>query len=247
MSNSNLWITRFNPSTKCRLRLFCFAYAGGGASVFRTWFKSLPPDIEVCAIRLPGRENRINELPFRQIPALIAALTPVVMPYLAQQPFAFFGHSLGALVSFELACALCAQHNLLPTRLLVSACHAPQLPRLEDPLHQLSDAEFIAGLRRLNGIPDVVLQNEDLLRLVIPALRADFTMFENYTYREGAPLPCPISAFGGFGDKDLPREVIDAWREQTEASFTLRMLPGDHFFMHSAQRLLLRFIVQDLA
>ncbi|MBN2005972.1 MAG: thioesterase [Anaerolineae bacterium] len=239
------WVAHSGVLPNRRLRLFCFAYAGGGASVFRLWPKLLPHDVEVFALRLPGRENRIKESPFTHMTSLVDALVPSILPYL-DGPFAFFGHSLGALVSFELTRALYTCHGVLPRRLMVSACPAPQKMRVENPLHAMPDVEFIAALQRLNGLPDAVLQNEDLLSVMLPTLRADFTVFETYAHQPGPSLPCAISAFGGLRDVDLPREKIAAWNDQTSGAFVLRMLPGDHFFIHDTRNLLLRFVAQDI-
>lgn len=239
------WVAHSGALPNRRLRLFCFAYAGGGASVFRPWPKSLPHDVEVFALRLPGRENRIKQAPFTRMTALVDALLPSLLPYL-DGPFAFFGHSLGALVSFELTRALYARHGVVPRRLLVSACPAPQTMAVEKPLHTMPDAEFMAALQRLNGLPDAVLQNKELLAMMLPTLRADFAVFETYAYQPGPPLPCAISAFGGLRDVDLSREKIAAWNDQTGGAFALRMFPGDHFFIHSAQDLLLRFVARDI-
>ncbi len=238
------WVAHSGASLDRRLRLFCFAYAGGGASVFRPWATALPPALEVFALRLPGRENRIKEAPFVRMTALIDALLPTILPYL-NGPFAFFGHSLGALVSFELARALCERHSMVPRRLLVSACPAPQIARAGKALHTMPDAEFIAALQRLNGLPEAVLQNHELLEMLIPTLRADFAVYETYSFQPGPPLPCAISAFGGLRDTDIAREKLTAWNEQTANDFVVRMLPGDHFFIQSAQELLLRFVAQD--
>lgn len=239
------WVAHSRASQNRRLRLFCFAYAGGGASVFRPWPRLLPDAVEIFALRLPGRENRIKEPPFTHIASLVDSLVPDTLPYL-DGPFAFFGHSLGALVSFELTRALYTRHGIAPRQLFVSACLAPQVMEVKTPLHTMPEAGFIAALQRLNGLPDAVLQNQELLGMMLPTLRADFAVFETYVYQPGPPLPCAISAFGGLRDVDAPRTKIANWSEQTSNNFTLRMLPGDHFFIHSAQELLLRFITQDI-
>lgn len=239
------WITQRKVNSQSRLRLFCFPYAGSGASVFRTWGNDLPVEIEVCPIQLPGREDRLREAPFSQLVPLVETLTQVLSPFL-DLPFAFFGHSMGAMISFELARHLHALHSSGPALLFVSGCRAPQLAYSGQPLHQLPGAEFMKELRCLNGTPEAVLQNTELMKLLEPILRADFATLETYTYSPGNPLLCPIVAFGGTQDRRVKREHLAAWREQTKVSFKLHMLPGDHFFLNSARIQLLQTIQREL-
>lgn len=239
------WLPRLRPNPQARLRLFCFPYAGGGAAVFHTWPRSLPSQVDVCPVQLPGREARLSEPPFTHITPLLQALASAVQPYL-DMPFAFFGHSLGALISFELARWLRRQNQPGPLHLLVSGLRAPQAPNPEPPIYLLPDAEFIQKLRRLNGLPQAVLDDAELMQLMLPLLRADMTVYETYVYTAEAPLDCPISAFGGLQDRVATRDNMAAWRDQTSRAFTLRMLPGDHFFLHSAQALLLQALSHDL-
>jgi medium-chain acyl-[acyl-carrier-protein] hydrolase len=244
-SSSNSWIDRIRPKPYAHLRLFCFPYAGGGASIFRTWVNDLPPDVEVCSVQLPGRENRLMERPFTRLPSLIHSLAKALFPYL-DIPFAFFGHSMGALISFELARELHRQNSPGPLHLFVSAHRAPQVPRLQSPIHQLSKAAFKEKLYCLNGTSQEVLQNEELMQFLLPLLRADFAVCETYVYSSQALLNCSISAFGGLQDKEVSYHDLEKWRDQTDRSFTLRMLPGNHFFVKSAQSLLLQAVSQDL-
>jgi medium-chain acyl-[acyl-carrier-protein] hydrolase len=239
------WIILPKPNPQARLRLFCFSYAGGGASVFHPWPDLLPPEIEIYAIQFPGREGRLRESPFTRLLPLVQTLTQVLRPYL-NPPFAFFGHSLGALVGFELARHLRRQRESEPLHLFVSGHRAPQMPDPDPPIHQLPESAFIAELRRLNGTPEEVLQNKELMELMIPLLRADFAIHETYVYTPEAPLVCPISAFGGLQDDKVSRDNLVAWRDQTDGAFTLRMFPGDHFFLHSAQIQLLQAVSRDL-
>ncbi len=242
MSTAN-WIIRTHTSP--RLRLFCFPYAGGGASIYRTWASKLPPAVEVCPIYLPGRENRIREKLFTHISPLVQALADALQPHL-DRPFAFFGHSLGALVAFELTRHL--RRNQLPTpEYLFAAAHrAPQYPQHGSAVHQLPDPEFIRAVRRLGGTPEAVLQHEELMQMLLPILRADFTIYETYVYDDKPPLACPISAFGGEQDHTVSVQELEGWHAQTLAAFSLRILPGNHFFLHSGQDLLLQSISQDL-
>lgn len=234
-----------NPHPRRRARLFCFPYAGGGSSAYLPWVNEIAPEIEICPVQLPGREGRMRERPFTQMGPLIETLAEVLQPYL-DVPFAFYGHSLGALISFELARQLRRQHGLTPIQLLVSGCHAPQIPLSDEPIHQLSDEEFVQALRRFNGTPDAVLQDADLMRLLLPLLRADFAVYETYTYTSAEPLSCPIAAYGGLHDFRASRESVEAWKQQTEHKFVFRMYAGDHFFIHTKRRVLLQGLHQDM-
>ncbi len=227
------------------MRLFCFPYAGGGVHAFRAWADNLPKTVEVCPVQLPGRGARMMEAPFTQMLPLVQAAAEALLPHL-DKPFAFFGHSMGALVSFEVARWLRRQSGPEPIHLFVSGCFAPDIPD-PYPLHNLPDPELLEGLRRLNGMPQEALENAELMRLLLPTLRADCTVTETYTYTDEPPLNCPISAFGGLQDHLVGRTHLEAWRQQTTAFFSLRMFPGDHFFLHSAQPLLLRILSRELS
>ncbi|MGD8212189.1 MAG: thioesterase II family protein [Desulfobacterales bacterium] len=228
---NDVWIKRSRQDPQTRFRLFCFPYAGGGASFFRTWRERLGPDIEVCAVQLPGREERLTETPFVKLSSLIDVLTEVLYPYL-DLPFAFFGHSLGSLISFELTRRLRRQKAPGPMQLFVSGHRAPQIPDPDPPIHHLPDAEFIEELGRFNGTPKAVLENPELMEVFMPLLRSDIGLDETYVYDHEAPLDCPISAFGGLEDKEVSREELAGWHDQTRSRFNIQMFPGDHFFLN---------------
>lgn len=240
------WITCPKPNPQARLRLFCFSYSGGGASMFRTWSNELPLDIEVCPVQLPGREERLREPPFTRLVPLVQTVAHVLRPYL-DVPFVFFGHSMGALICFEVARELRKQYSLIPIHLFVSSYRAPQIPDPDPPIYQCPEAEFVEEVsRRYDGIPEEVLQSAELMELVLPILRADFTICDTYVYSREDPLDCPISAFGGLEDHRVSREDLAAWRDQTRSSFSLQMLPGKHFLPQSAKVLLLQAVSQNL-
>ena len=240
------WVTCPKPNPQARLRLFCFPYAGGAASLFRTWSEELPAGVEVCPVQLPGRESRFREARYTRLMPLVHALGDVIQPYLTL-PFAFFGHSMGALISFELARYLRRQNAPMPGRLFVSAHRAPHLPDPKAPIYNLPDSQFLEELRLLNGMPREVLENAELMELMLPLLRADFAIAETYAYTEDAPLACPISAFGGLADSEVSSEEVAAWRAQTLGNFTVRMLPGDHFFLFKQRSTLLQAISEEAA
>lgn len=246
MASTNSWLIFPKPNLQPKLRLFCFPYAGAGASVFYSWSNKLPSDIEVCAVQLPGRESRIAETPFTRLDPLIEALTPVLAPNL-ELPFAFFGHSVGALICFELACQLRRQKLPTPLHLFVSARRAPQIPLSQFPVHQLPEPAFVERIRHFSGTPWEVLQNPELMSLFLPILRADLAINETYVYQPEAPLSSSISAFGGFYDPEVTMEELDAWRDLTSSNFSLLMFPGDHFFIKSETNALLAAISEDLS
>lgn len=239
------WIAFRTPNPQARLRLFCFPYAGTGASIFRTWSDGLPADVEVCPIQFPGRGTRLMETPFTRLAPLVQTLAQALAPLL-DKPFAFFGHSLGALVGFEVARQLRRQSGVQPVRLFVSADRAPQIPPRDRPIHALPEREFLVELRRLNGIPEKVWEDAELMQIMLPVLRADFAAYETYVYPTEPPLDCFIASFGGLEDMKVSRSDLEAWRDQTSASFSLRMFPGDHFFLNATQPLLLQVLAQQL-
>ncbi|WP_437654253.1 thioesterase II family protein [Sorangium sp. So ce1182] len=239
-STSDTWVGCPRPNPASRLRLFCFPYAGGGASAYSTWWRELPAHTELCAIRLPGREARMSEPPFDRLTPLVQALATAIEGWLTK-PFAFYGHSLGSLVSFELARELRRRGAPLPRHLFVSGRRAPHLP-VAAPLHGLSDAAFLAWLRRMGGTPEEVLREPELLALFLPVLRADVAVNEVEPFVPGPPLDCPISAFGGLDDERASRADIEAWRELTRGPFRVEMFPGGHFFVRSAREPLLRSV-----
>lgn len=239
------WVTFPRPNPTASLRLFCFSYAGGGTAFFSAWVPLLPAALELCPIRLPGRESRLSEKPYTRVSAMVPPLVENLRPYL-DRPFAFFGHSLGGFVSFETARALRQAGLPQPQRLFISGVRAPHLPDPEVSMYTLSDQEFINRMRQLNGTPEEVLQHTELLALMMPVLRADFEASDTYTYVPEPPLTCSITAFGGNADPRASRAQLEAWREHTTNDFNVEMIPGDHFFLHSARDTLLQALARGL-
>ncbi|HEX2282231.1 MAG TPA: alpha/beta fold hydrolase [Thermomicrobiales bacterium] len=234
------------PRSSARLRLFCLPYAGGGTVSYRSWAQNLSPDIELCLVQLPGREARMRETPYTDLGALVSDLTEELDPLL-DLPYALFGHSMGAVIAFALTGHLRTVGLPMPRQLFVSGRRAPQIPDRDAPLHTLPDAAFVAALvHRYNAIPQVLLQDADLLRLFLPTLRADFTMIETYPYVDAPPLDCAITAFGGWEDGRATQADLSAWRDQTRGDFTLRMFPGGHFFIQTCQEALVAAIGESL-
>ena len=240
------WFVQHRPAGQTRLRLFCFPYAGGAAQIYRTWVERLPAGCEVCAAQLPGRGSRLREVPFTSMAEVVDAVAGVIGPYL-DKPFALLGHSMGAIIAFELARRLRREGRAMPLQLFASGRRAPQIPSSEEPTYALPDPEFIKELRRLKGTPDEVLEHPELMELLLPLIRADFSVTQTYHYTPEPPLDCPISVFGGTHDRDVSPEQLEPWREQTTSAFSLRLIPGDHFFIHTSRAALLDALSAQLA
>ena len=240
------WLHRPAMRPNAAINLICFSHAGGAASTFRSWPAGLPSWLELWAIQLPGRNSRWLEAPIPTIPAIVDALIPVLLPYL-RRPCAFFGHSMGAVLASEVAHALLKRGSFAPQHLFVSGSRPPHVPGLETDLHALPDNEFINEIdRRYGGVPAEILNSPDMLALLIPVLRAEFAALETFQPAKRAALPCPISAFGGAQDPFVPRSHLEAWRDQTDSLFRIRVFPGSHFYMNSQLDALLRNITATL-
>jgi len=231
--------------SKARMRLLCFPYAGGNHMIFRLWQNQLPDSVELCAIRLPGRGASVHEPHFTRMESLIPVVAETILPA-CDKPFAFFGHSMGAMVAFEMARHLRREKGLEPVQLFVSGRRAPHLPDTDQRTYELPDAKFIEELRRIKGTPDEVLSNPELMQMIIPTIRADFEVCHTYQWIPEKPLSCRIVAYGGLGDEEEDKKKIEAWREVTTGPFSVRMFPGDHFFIHTSEALLLRALAKDL-
>lgn len=242
-SAQNPWATCSKPRVSARLRLFCLPYVGGGTGIFRGWADGLPADIEVWAVQLPGRERRFAEPAIPSITELadraVAGLGPLL-----DRPYAFYGHSMGALLGFEMARRL---RSRPPVKLVVAAHSAPQTPGEREMFrHRLPDDQFIEELKRLDGTPAEVLENPELLELVLPTLRTDFQAVETYAYTPAPPLACPIVAYGGQRDVNVPVEHVEAWRELTTGPFLMHIFSGGHFFLNEQRSELFEQLRSDL-
>jgi surfactin synthase thioesterase subunit/glycosyltransferase involved in cell wall biosynthesis len=224
-------------------RLFVFPHAGGGAA---TSPADALPECNVVRVRLPGRESRLAEAPFERMPGLVTAVADAIVPHL-DVPFAFFGHSMGAAIAFELARELRRRGKPLPEILIASSARAPQFRRNHVPPPAPTSEAFVEELRRLEGIPADVLEDPALMRAILPALEADTALYRSYTYAEEAPLACPIRAYGGEYDPNVRQEHLAAWGEQTTASFALRIFPGGHFYLNTVRLPFLDALAKDVA
>lgn len=242
----NRWILHQKPKSNATTRLFCLPYGGGGASIYRHWSDHLPDHIEIMAFQLPGRENRLLEPAIDDLDKLVDHSVSVIAEY-QDKPFALFGHSLGAKVAFEVTRKLHQHRYPDPLHLFVAGQAAPHLPLKRRPFHKLPDQQFIQSIiKQYNAVPKPVLENPELLALVMPALRGDFRMNDQYTYSKKPPLDCPITAFGGEKDPEVTQDGLQAWRSETTAQFSTRLFPGDHFFINSVPEKVIDAVSQEL-
>ena len=232
MAHHNPWIQHRTPGASASLRLFCFHHAGGAANVFRDWQRRVPSNVEVCPVQLPGHSTRWREPPATSLDELTSAATEGLLPELTR-PFAFFGHSLGALLAFRIASELARRGLAGPERLFVAARRAPALSPKLHYISDLSDAEFAREMQlRYGAIPDELMNDPETLALLVPPLRADFRMHETYVHRPQPPLACGISVYGATKDPTVRAEELDGWAKETRAAFSLQLFEGDHFFIH---------------
>jgi medium-chain acyl-[acyl-carrier-protein] hydrolase len=187
----------------------------------------------------------LQEPPLTELHPLIDAIAEEILPLL-DRPFALFGHSMGALIAYELARKLRRDNSPQPLQLFVAGHRAPQLPYTGRLASELPEAQFVEALRKLNGTPKELLENAGVIEVAIPVLQADFAICQNYTYYDEAPLEYPICAFGGLRDANVTRNELEAWRHQTVAPFIVRMLPGDHFFLRTSEFLLLQSLLREM-
>jgi medium-chain acyl-[acyl-carrier-protein] hydrolase len=239
------WFQNCQAREQADLKIFCFPYAGGTSLVFKKWADLLPSTVQVLAAELPGRGPRLHEPPFVSLPTLIGELTEVVWPLL-DRPFVLFGHSMGAIIAFELARSLRDQYGREPQALFVAGRRAPQVSAGEQITYNLPKAEFVKELIELDGTPKEVIEHEELMEMMIPLLRADFQLTQTYKYVADTPLRCPIIAYGGLQDDHVTHDRLSPWKELTDSKFTLHMLPGGHFFLRSSQSQLLGLLACEL-
>jgi medium-chain acyl-[acyl-carrier-protein] hydrolase len=240
------WARRYAATAgPAALRLLCFHHAGSGASFFRDWRLPERLSAEIWAVQLPGRENRRAEQPFRRIEPAVSALAHELRP-LMEQPFAFFGHSMGALISFELARHLRAASIPLPVRLFLSGHRSPNLPARHGPASQLPDAEFLARLDKSAGGSSSAARDPEVLKLLAPLIRADLELCETYTYRDEPPLPVPFSCLSGTADYEADPADVAAWKQHSSHSCLTYFYPGGHFFIRDDPGRVLAAIATDL-
>ncbi len=238
----NSWVTCPRPQPDAKLRLFCLPFAGGGASLYRPWTTQLAPTIEVCPIQLPGRENRYSEKPITDAHQMAQIIATQMLPFL-DRPYAIFGHSMGALLAYEVTRELARLKARAPEILFVSAHRAPHLPRKRALLHALPNAQFIESLKQYGGFPEEILNNQEFIDFVLPTMRSDMTLCDLYAFKnEDFQLNLPIEIFAGAGDPEAGPDEMKAWADYSQNRSNLKVFEGGHFFLRSHSKELLDHI-----
>ncbi|WP_031074652.1 thioesterase II family protein [Streptomyces sp. NRRL WC-3742] len=241
---STRWLRRPQPRPAAAVRLFCLPHAGGSPGLYRSWAAFLPPDVELLAVRMPGREDRIDEPLPADLPALVAGLASALGPLL-DRPWALFGHSMGAAVGHELALHMLRRGHRPPVRLFVSAREAPQFHH-GGTVHLRDDDALCAELARLGGTSAELLALPEVRALVLPAVRGDYRLIETYPARPRGFLPCPVTAFVGTGDEELTTEEAQGWDAWTDGGFDLLAFPGGHFYLSEQPAAVVAAVVERL-
>jgi medium-chain acyl-[acyl-carrier-protein] hydrolase len=240
------WLRRCGGTANPRLRLICLPYAGAGASLFRPW--RLPDSLhaEVWAVQPPGREDRWREAPVRRVDLAVRALTDGLRPLL-DLPYALFGHSMGALLAFELSRHLRRLGAPPPVRLFVSAFRAPHLPAWRPPLTPLTEPLLLARVAEMVGPSKSAVTDPELLSALVPLMRADFELCETYRYAPEAPLQLPVTCFAATDDSEVRVEEMSAWHRHTTGDCQLYPFTGGHLFLLDHREDVLAHVASDLA
>ncbi len=238
------WLWRPLPRPGARLLLLCFPHAGGGTSAFHRWVETLPAEVELLAVQLPGRQTRIRERPYDDWDELLHRLGQVVST-VVDRPFALFGHSLGAMMAYELTRRLTAGDNAGPHRLLLAGCRAPDVPLLLPAIHRLPDDEFTRNLPLVASTPPEVLADRRIMRLVRPLMRADLTLAETWPPIAPTRVHVPATAFAGRDDTVAPPWSMHRW-SRFLGPLTVHVLAGDHFFPRSGNSAFLELVAAEL-
>lgn len=242
--DEGLWCRRFHPAPDAGDRLVCFPHAGGSASFYFPVSSALSPAVDVLAVQYPGRQDRRREAGIDTIGELADNIFDALRPW-SDRPLTFFGHSMGALVAFEVARRM-EDHGVAPLRLFASGRRAPSRYRDEN-VHQREDDGIVAELKKLSGTDARVLGDEEMLRMVLPALRCDYRAIETYRCEPGAVLRSPVTAIVGDEDPKTSLEEALAWEDHTSGGFDLQVLPGGHFYLTHQQTEVMRLLSDHFA
>jgi medium-chain acyl-[acyl-carrier-protein] hydrolase len=241
---ADLWLPLRQPDPQ-RLTLFCLPFAGAGANVYLPWLDAFGTSIQPCPVEYPGRARRFAE----RLPGDLGMLAETALDGLRfgfSGRFAFFGHSMGALLAYEMTRRLAEQSGPLPEALVIACWQAPHLRTHWPKKHTLADDAFVAELRRMGGTPPEVLANAKLLAHVLPITRGDFRLTEEWIPPTAPPLPLPIHVIGGDNDLQIPVESLSAWAKHTTVEATIDLLPGGHFCLFDHRERAARLIVERL-
>ncbi len=244
------WFVTPRPQPGARWRLLCLPHAGAGASTYFAWGAALQPaGIEVRAVQYPGRENRLAEPLISDAPAMVAALVDQWPVLAGDTPCALYGHSMGALLGFELACELARRGTPnQPRHLFLAARNPPPAPPKLPPLAALADFEFLAGVaQRYGNLPDELLADPEMRALITPILRSDFRLVDGYGWRATGPVTVPLTILGGSRDPFTSPEELAAWQQHTQATCRVHAIAGNHFFHQNARPSVLAIVLAELA
>lgn len=229
---SNLWIIHDAQQDNRSVRLFCFPFAGGGASIFRDWPAAAPDFLQICRVQLPGRENRLAEPAFTELVPLITQLINELYPLMHNKRFAFFGHSMGGIVAFEVCRQLAELGEPLPEKVFLSATRPPHLVDPK-PIHHLEEQEFIRALQQRGGTPDEILTSPVFREIFAPTLRHDLAIAESWYAIDLPALPVPLVIFNGCQDSIVKAGSADTWCRYSSIEPQIVTFDGGHFFIHS--------------
>ncbi|MFF8772954.1 thioesterase II family protein [Kitasatospora sp. NPDC015120] len=243
-ADDDRWIRRFHPRPDAAVRLVCLPHAGGSASYFLPVSRAMPPSVDVLCVQYPGRQDRRAEPLVDNVPDLADQVFAALLPW-TDRPLALFGHSLGATLAFEVARRLERQKGLVAAGLFASGRRAPSTHRTET-VHLRDDDGLIAEIRGLSGTDDRLLGDEEILRMILPATRADYRAAETYAYEPGEALRCPLSALVGDDDPKVTVDEAAAWADHTEGPFDLRVFPGGHFYLADHQAAVIEALTERL-
>lgn len=241
--HDNTWPPWAHPDGDHPLRLFCFPPAGAGAAFYRPWIARPAPPFSVHPVLLPGRESRLREAPRTDLRVLVDELVRAIAPHL-DRPYALFGHSMGALLAYETARML--QASRPPAALFLSGRRGPSTAALRPPISDRCDRDFIDGVAALGGIPEEILERPDMVRMILPSLRADFGLNERYRPLTGPPLACPMTLYAGRDDPEAPPKAVLGWGRETDGDYTLRVFTGGHFYFSPDPGHVLAMLTEDL-
>ncbi len=242
ITDASPWIRRFHPAPQAPVRLLCLPHAGGSASAYFPLSRALAPQMEVLAVQYPGRQDRRHERLLDSIDALRDGVAEALEPW-RDRPLALFGHSMGAVLAYEVARVLCGDGSAAPLHLFVSGRGAPG-HKVELGLDELDDRAMIAALDELGGVDARLSDDEEVLRMVAPAIRSDYRAVRTHRHTPGPPLTCPVTALVGDTDAMAPVEAVSPWRAHTSVDFRLEIFPGGHFYL-SEQLQEIRRLVYD--
>lgn len=242
--SGRLWLRRFHPSADADVTVVCFPHAGGAASYFLPLSAALSGRAEVVSLQYPGRQDRRFETPLTSAEELVSGITRALRDC-GDRPLVLFGHSMGSTLAFETARRLEAEGDGRLLGLIVSGREAPG-PAPRRTTHLRDDAGLLAGIRELQGTHSALLDDEDVVRMIMPALRADYTAVETYAYREGPALNCPIFVYTGDADPQVSGREAERWAEHTVSGFRVRTFAGGHFYLDGRRDEVTAALAEDL-